>query len=297
MRKKTFWVALTVMCAMTVSMNGQNETPQQKYERLAKAADANPTDWEKQFEAGRMLINKENGLFDQVGAGKYYDRIYHIATDVNRAVPDSVFMEAAMTLMFNAMNHQDTENTLFYGDEMKRYARVTNNKESLAPMMANTMGVMMMMAAERPAGAVDKLNELRKDLEKHQFAGVENTDVTLAMVYEQMFVDYRKFADDKLMEVTVDGKPYVILAMGIWNVEMPFMGWAQDVEGAKPILMDEEGNVHDDIHGQILFNFHWSEKDKAVVKSEDTNTRLITVTPERRQQMVAAYKEYLKKQK
>ena len=52
---------------------------------------------------------------------------------------------------------------------------------------------------------------------------------------------------------------------------------------------------YDDLHGQFIFNFNWSEKDKAVVKSEDTNTRLITVTPERRQQMVEAYRKYLKK--
>ena len=49
-----------VMCAMTLNMNGQNanETLRQKYERLAKDADANPTDWKKQYEVAHMLLDK-----------------------------------------------------------------------------------------------------------------------------------------------------------------------------------------------------------------------------------------------
>ena len=97
------------------------------------------------------------------------------------------------------------------------------------------------------------------------------------------------------MEVIIDGKPYVLIAEGLWNVEQPFMGWLADApEGKTPVFLGEDGRVYDDLHGQILFNYNWSEKDKGVVKSEDTNTRLITVTPEQRQRYVEAYKNYLK---
>ena len=60
--KKTFWVALMVMCTMTLNMSGQNanETLRQKYERLAKDADANPTDWKKQYEVAHILLDKES---------------------------------------------------------------------------------------------------------------------------------------------------------------------------------------------------------------------------------------------
>ena len=150
MTKKCFWVALMVMCTFTLHMNGQNETLRQKYERLAKDADANPTDWKKQYEAAHMLIDKESELYDQIGAGKYYERIYHLVADVNPAVPDSVFTEAGITLMFNALNHQDFQNAIFYGDELKRFVRQKKDDQSAIPVMVNTMSVLMQMAIERP---------------------------------------------------------------------------------------------------------------------------------------------------
>ena len=163
------------------------------------------------------------------------------------------------------------------------------------PLMANTMGAMFQMAMERPMGAGHLLGEVRKELAQKKYQGVENTDVMQAMIYEQLLNDYREFAKDKLLEVTVEGKPYVIIAEGLWNVEQPFMGWMAEVPNGKVLLCGEDGRVHDDIHGQILFNFNWSEAQKAVVKSEDTNTRLITVTPEQRQKYIEAYKKYVNK--
>lgn len=295
--KKLFWVALTVMCTLGLNMSGQNanETVRQKYERLAKEADANPTDWQKQFEAAHMLLDKNSELYDQAGAGKYYERIYHMVTDVNPAVPDSVFQEAGITLMFNAMNQQDFKSAMYYGNELKRFAKVKNDKESTMPMLANTMGVMFQMGMERPMAAGDLLSEVRKELAQRQFQGVENTDVMQAVIYEQVLQDYREFAKDKLLEVTLDGKAYVIIAEGLWNVEQPFMGWMAEVPDGKVVLYGEDGRVYDDIHGRIAFTFNWSEAEKAVVKTPDSNTRLITVTPEQRQKYVEAYKKYMSK--
>ena len=298
MKTKTiFWAALAMMSIMTANLNAQNanETPQQKYERLAKAADEDPTNWEKQMEAGHFLLNKDEGMYDQIGAMKYYERVYHLVADVNRAVPDSVFLEASMTLMITAMGQQDTKGAMFYGDELNRYVKVTKDAESTAPMAVNTMAVLLEMANERTIEAADRLSEVRKDLVRRGFQGVEHTDMLMAVLYDQVMDEYLEFAKNKLVEVTIDGKPYVILAAGDWNVEKPLMGWLSDNKESKTVFLGEDGVVRDDLHGQILFNFNWSEKDKAVVRSEDTNTRIITVTPERRQQLIEAYKKYLKK--
>lgn len=298
MKAKTiFWAALAMMSIMTANLNAQNanETPQQKYERLAKAADADPTNWEKQMEAGHFLLDKNEGMYDQVGAMKYYERVYHLVADVNRAVPDSVFLEASIALMFTAMGQQDTKGAMFYGDELNRYVKVTNDEESTAPMTVNTMAVLLEMANGRNLEAADRLSEVRKELARREFQGVEHTEMLMAVLYDQVMDEYQEFAQDKLVEVTIDGKAYVILASGNWNVEQPLMGWMTDNKDSKTVFLGEDGVVYDDLHGQILFNFHWSEKDKAVVKSEDTNTRIITVTPERRQQLIEAYKKYLKK--
>lgn len=295
--KSIFGAVLTLMCVMTANVNGQNsnETPQQKYERLAKAADADPTNWQKQLEAGHFLLDKEQGMYDMVGAMKYYERIYHREADVNRVVPDSVFQEALIAMMFTAMNQQDVKTAMFYGDELNRYVRVTKNEESTAPMMVNTMAVLLEMTMGRNLESADRLSELRKDLSRREFPGVEHTDMMMMVLYDMVLDEYQEFVKDKLIEVTIEGKPYVILAAGKWNVEKPLMDWMADSKDSKTVFIDEAGKVYDDLHGEIKFNFNWSEKDKGVVKSEDTNTRVITVTPERRQQLIEAYRKYLKK--
>jgi hypothetical protein len=295
--KNIFWAALMVMCTITASVNAQNvsEAAQKKFAKLAKAADADPSNWKKQLEAGHFLLNKDEGMYDQVAAMKYYERIYHLVADINQAVPDSVCQEVFISLMFVALDQQNPERAMFYGDEMNRYVRVTNDEESTAPMLVNTMAVVLEMTMERNLEAADRLNELRKDLVRRNFQGTENTDVVMAMLYEQVMEDYKQFAENKLLEVIIDGKPYVLIAKGMWNVEYPFMGWMADVPDEKLVFLGEDGQVYDDLHGQILSNFNWSDKERAVVKSEETNTRLITVTPERRQQLVEIYKNYLNK--
>ena len=243
--KKIFWAVLMVMCAITAGVNAQdaNGTLRQKYELLAKDADAHPSDWQKQYVVAQMLLDKDSELYDQVGAGKYFERIYHVVADLNTAVPDSVFNEAGITLMFNAMNQQDIQNAMFYGDELKRYVRLKNDTESTMPMMVNTMAVLIQMMMERPMAAADQLSDIRKELLTRQFQGVENTDITMAVLYEQVLESYKEFAEGKLMEIIIDGKPYVLIAKGEWNVEKPFMGWMTDKSDDKSVFFGEDGRV------------------------------------------------------
>ena len=60
-----------------------------------------------------------------------------------------------------------------------------------------------------------------------------------------------------------------------------------------PIVKEKDGKVYDDKHGYTEYGFDYSKN--GVVPKEAVNMRLITVTPERRQQMVEAYHNYLKK--
>lgn len=295
--KKLFWAALTVMCTLGLNMNGQNanETLRQKYERLVKEADANPADWQKQYDVAQMLIDKNSELHDQDEAGKYYERIYHIAADINPVVPDSVFYESSYVLSLIAMNKRDIQASVLYAEELNRYAALKNDTQNSYPILATTAAAPLLLMEERAAGATDKIVMLRKMMESRNIAGVENTDVMLAVFYDQVMNDYREWVSDKLMEITIDGKPYVLLAMGYWNVEMPFMGWTPEVPDAKSVFIDKDMKVYDDLHGTLQFNFNWDNASQSIVKSPDTTARLITVTPEQRQQYVEAYKKYLSK--
>lgn len=295
--RKFFGVVLLLMCIVTLQMSGQNanETLRQKYERLEKDADANPTDWQKQYAVAQMLIQKDSELHDQEKANKFYERIYHLVSDINDVVPDSVYNEGCYILMLNAMNKSDIEKTVFYADELIRHAKLKNDIQNSFYIGANALMAPIMIMLERSAGGLDKLLELRKIMEERNYNGVENTDAMLAFFYDQTYSEYREWVADKLMEVTIEGKPYVLIAMGDWNVGQPLMGWSVDKPDNKVVFVDENLKVYDDLHGAMQFNFSWDEKNTAIVKTENTTVRLITVTPERRQQMVEAYKKYLMK--
>lgn len=290
-------VALMLMCAVTLQVSGQNanETLRQKYDRMEKDADANPTDWQKQYAVAQMLIQKDSELHDQEKANKFYERIYHLVSDINDVVPDSVYNEGCYILMLNAMNKSDIEKTVFYAEELIRHAKLKNDMQNSFYIGANALMAPIMIMLERSAGGLDKLLELRKIMEGRNGNGVENTDAMLAFFYDQTYNEYREWVADKLMEITIEGKPYVLIAMGDWNVEQPLMGWSVDKPDSKAVFIDENLKVYDDLHGAMQFDFNWNEETTSIVKTANTTVRLITVTPERRQQMVEAYKKYLKK--
>ena len=294
--KKMIGVALMLMCAVTLQVSGQNanETLRQKYDRMEKDADANPTDWQKQYAVAQMLIQKDSELHDQEKANKFYERIYHLVSDINDVVPDSVYNEGCYILMLNAMNKSDIEKTVFYAEELIRHAKLKNDIQNSFYIGANALMAPIMIMLERSAGGLDKLLELRKIMEGRNGNGVENTDAMLAFFYDQTYSEYREWVADKLMEITIEGKPYVLIAMGDWNVGQPFMGWSVDKPDNKVVLVDENLKVYDDLHGAMQFDFNWNEETTSIVKTANTTVRLITVTPERRQQMVEAYKKYLK---
>lgn len=183
LRKIILFAAFVCFAALNVS--AQTEKPESKIEkmlRLTKTANENPTDWKAQLEAAHFLLDKEDGIYNQSQAEKYYERLYHLALDYNKEIPDSIIREAGITLI---------------------------------------------------TVATDKKN--------------------------------------------VD------------------MGWMQQSEGSPTVVYGEDGKVYDDKHGYLEYGFDY--KKNGIVPKEAVNMRLITVTPEHRQQMVEAYRNYLKEAK
>ena len=119
MKRMILLTALVCFAALNVSAQTEEpETKGQKYFRLTKTADENPTDWKAQWEAGAFLLDKENGMDNPSQAATYYDRVFHLATDYNKEIPDSVIREAGSLLMAAASNQKDLDKTLFYIDEL-----------------------------------------------------------------------------------------------------------------------------------------------------------------------------------
>lgn len=292
MRK--IFVLAVFACFAAMNVNAQTEGTESKNEemlRLTKAADENPTDWNAQLEAGHFLLDNPSQ------AEKYYERLFHLATDYNKAVPDSVIREAGWTLAVTSMAPEkgDLDRALFYIDMMRHADKMGVDMSDGYTYMFDVIGVICGMMKEESERSLYYMTELRNHLAKDKKPGIEYTDMMTAMLYDELMSKYRETFGDKLLEVTIDGKKYIALSMNEWNIEKPFMGWKKDTDQESLYYCCDDGTVTDDLHGQWEFNFYY-DKD-GVKPQEGANARLITVTPELRQQLVEAYRKYLKKAK
>ena len=295
-------VLAAFFCAMTTVVNAQTTEPEsklEKYLRLSKEADENPTNWQAQLEVGHMLLDKENSFYNMSRAAKYYERIYQQTVGVNKEVPDSVFFESVVMLMSVASEKKDVNKVLFYIDELMRADKIGININRDYVISYNVMGIVFNLMNNDAAKALCNILDARKLLTADKKAGLEYSDPMAVILYENLLSEYRKSYGDKLTELTLDGKKYVIIAVNKWNVEMPLMGWLGGVgdedDNKLKLLYGEDGKVYDNIHGEMNYSFNYT-KDGFVPK-EGHNVRMITPTPEQRQKMIAAYRSYMKKHK
>ena len=293
-------------CALTTVVNAQTaetESSMDKYLRLSKEADENPTNWQAQLEMGHMLLDKESSLYNQSRAAKYYERIYQQVAGFNKEVPDSVFRESVVMLMTVASDKKDLKKALFYTDELMRAEKIGMDINKDYVITCGMMGIVLNLINGDAAKALCHMLDMRKLATADKKAGIDYSDPMTVMLYENLLSEYRKSFGDKLPELTLDGKKYIIIAMNQWNVEMPLMGWFGGVgddgddERAEVLKLfyGEDGKVYDDIHGEMIYSFNCNKD--GFVPQEGYNVRMITVTSEQRQKMVDAYHGYMKKHK
>jgi len=295
--RKIFLLAAFV-CFAALSVSAQTEESESKTEkmlRLTKTANENPTDWKAQLEAGHFLLDKEKGVYNQSQAEKYYERIYHLATDYNKEIPDSVIRETGFMLMSVAADKKNFDKALFYIDAMTHVRRVGVDISDDYMNSIDVCGIMYSMIKEDMVKPLAYIMNIRERLTKNKTPGIEYTDVLTTILFERLMEKYKDMFGDKVMELTLDDKKYIMISKGDWNIEKPLVGWMQKEEGSPMVLYGEDGKVYDDKHGKMEYGFDWNKN--GVVPKEGVNMRLITVTPERRQQMVEAYRNYLKNAK
>lgn len=298
---KKIIVMAVIACFAVMNVNAQTaetESKEEKMLRLTKAADENPTDWKAQMEAGDFLLDRENEMYNPSQAEKYYKRLFHLATDYNKEIPGPVIGKTGFALAMLAMapEKNDLDLALFYIDAMRQANTAGIASDEGFAYVFDVMGVLYSSMNGEAERSLYYMTELRERLTNDKKSGIEHTDVMTAILYEAMMSKYEDMFSDKLLELTVDGKKYIALSMNEWNIEKPFAGWRKKTEGDQESLYYccDDDTVTDDLHGQMVFSFY---SDKDGVKPQDTaNTRLITVTPECRQQLVEAYRKYMKKQ-
>ena len=299
-------MAAIFCCAMTTVVNAQTAEPESnmdKYLRLSKEADENPTNWQAQLEVGHMLLDKESGVYNQSRAARYYERIYQQAAGFNKEVPDSVFFESVVALMTMASEKKDVKKALFYIDELMRAEKMGVDVNRDYVITCGWMGVVYNLMNGDAAKALLYMLDMRKLATAEKKPGIDYSDPMTVLLYENLLSEYRKTFGDRLPEFTLDGKKYIVIAMNKWNVEMPLMGWMggvgddgnDEIANELKLFYGEDGKVYDDMHGEMNYSFNFTKD--GFVPQEGYNVRMITVTPEQRQKMVDAYHNYMKKYK
>ena len=298
-------------CFAAMNVNAQTAETESKNEemlRLTKAADENPTDWKAQFDAGMFLVNKGTEMYNPAQAEKYFERLFHLAMDLKKEVPDSVVPAAGMMLMGIAAGKDDLDRALFYIDAMRHAEKmgVRPPKDDGYSLVFEMMGSMYSMGKDEDERSLYYMTELRNHLTKDKKQGIEHTDYMTAMLYDKLMSKYMDMFGDKLIELTIDGKKYIPISWEEWNIEKPLMGWTEwmkkrdQTEGDQKSVYYccDDGKVTDDLHSEVKYSFYCNRDTKYDIKlDDDTNVRLISVTPERRQQLVDAYRKYMKKSK
>lgn len=297
--KQKFFLLAAFLCLAALNLDAQteeSETMAQKYSRLSKIAEENPKDWKVQLEVGEMLNDKENEFYNQEKATKYYERIYHLASDYNKEIPDTVFLETCRILMGMAFEKGDADKALLFVDELKLAGKRGLDKESKYYPAYNICGFLINMFKGDCANGLLNMLELRRRVTESNLPGIEHTDIITAFAFDEVMKKYKELFSDKLLEVTLDNKSYVIISMGNWNIEKPFMGFTEGMDkDSLKLMYGEDGVVYDDLHGEGKFNFNVNAN--GISPQEDVNMRMISITPERRQQLVNAYRNYMKKSK
>lgn len=301
---KKILMTLTFLCCF-VNVNAQTtetESNSERYLRLSKEADENPTDWKAQMEVVKILTDKNSGFYNQHRATRYLERIYHTATDYNKEVPDSMLCGSLKSLAALATDKKDVDKALFYVEELKHAKKVGVEISNVDILCQDAISVVLNIVKNDMLQALSNMMEMRQLVTENKMSGIEYSDVMTAFLFDSLFDQYQKMFGDKLLEVTIDGKKYIIIAMKKWNIEKPLMGWMGDMnddddddDDETTLAYGEDGKVYDELHGQIDYSFKFDKN--GLVPQEGYNTRLITVTPEQRQKLVEAYHKYLKKAK
>ena len=302
---KKIIITLTAVLCFFISVNAQTtetESNSERYLRLSREADENPSDWKAQMEVVHILTDKNSGFYNQHRATRYLERIYHTATDYNKEVPDSVLRVSLITLITLAFDKKDLDKTLFYIEELKHAKKVGVEISNEDIICQDVMGFTLHLVKNDALQALSNTMDMRQRLTENKMPGIEYSDVMTAMLFDNVFRQYQKMFGDKLLEITLDGKKYIFIALRKWNIEKPLMGWMGDMNGddddedyESTLAYGEDGKVYDELNGQLEFSFFYNKD--GVVPKENTNTRLISVTPERRKKLVQAYRNYKKNNK
>ena len=301
-------MAAVALICMTVNVAAQQPNSlKQKAEKMAKAADADPQNWRKQFDACELFLK----INDMEQGEKYAQRALEIAEKME-VKKDTILPKSLGAMAVLYLQKQDYEKMLYFQDmAIRAYIDEFGYQNKLIPPVIAQMGVLKNMITLRgvyPYGDVECIRSLREAYilngqlpEGERATGLEETETVNAIAHEMLLMEHQRAMKDKVWMWTnhTDGKTYTILAFDDWTLEQPeglFSTMWRIAQGEKEaeemkhglIMMDEQGKVTELIHGEFSFNLLSTASTGTFSLDKTSNIHLVSVTPERRRQMIDA---------
>ena len=305
--KRMLMAAVALIC-MTVNVAAQQPNSlKQKAEKMAKAADADPQNWRKHIDAGTLFLS----INDLEQCEKYTQRALEIAEKME-VKKDTILPKSLGAMAVLYLQKQDYEKMLYFQDmAIRAYIDEFGYQNKLIPPVIAQMGVLKNLITLRgvyPYGDVECIRSLREANilndqlpEGERATGLEETETVNAIAHEMLLMEHQRAMKDKVWMWTnpTDGKTYTILAFDDWTLEQPegfFSTMWRIAQGEKEaeemkhglIMMDEQGKVRELIHGEFTFNVFCNVSNGNFSLDKNSNIRLVSVTPERRRQMIDA---------
>ena len=320
MKKIMMTLAAAFCCAMTTTVvNAQEaESTIKEGERLAKAADDAPQDWQKQHDAAAFYLNDTNGSSNLILAEKYAARALEIAKS-QTVKRDTILGKSFELMSILGMYNKNYDQMIgCYDQAIRAYVdELGYENAAIPPRIAFLASIKWLLYstggyAYGDAEAVRSLREamiLNNQLPEGQRAeGMEDAETIFALSHETLMAEHKQLMKDKVWLWTdqADGKTYTILAFDDWTMEQPagFLAtmYVDNQNGKKApdfkyglVLMDEQGNITERRPTEFVWNVNFNQKDNSFRLSDKTNLRVVSISSEKRQQIIDAFHKFEKK--
>lgn len=315
MNCKYFVMTAVALISMTLSASAQ-QVENITGEQLAKAADAAPQDWQKQFDAAKCFLETGDSA-NLVKAEKYATRALEIA-QAQTVKRDTILGKSLEMMSFIGSCQKNFDKMIGYYDmAIRAYVDELGYQNAAIPPRIAAMASSKFLLAFGGVygyGDVDAVKSLREAFwlneqlpEGQRAEGLEQAETIFAFAHEMMMAEQKRLMQDKVWQWTntTDGKTYTIVGFDEWTLEQPdgfFATMIYNTQNAGGdtkdkhhlLMMDEQGNIIE-YHGDFVYQLNFNIKNNTYQLTDSTNLRLVSIPAERRQQIIEAVRAFKQK--
>lgn len=319
---KRLLTLVMLICAMALHIHAQEDSVAialKDAEQKAKLADKNPNDGKLQYKAGVAFIQdllKDKKNYDL--ALQYLERAQKIA-EAQTIMKDTLLGLTYMGLGTTYMEKKDFEKGVSYmgkasdafEQELGKYDPLTNCSKLIYSM--TMMGPRPFYAFYAFPKILEAFVNNNQAPENKRIENIDEANILLEIATEMFIAAQTKMFRYALPLISFKGKRCLVIQTADWNIERPLVGWMvpsmldddeeNDTINRDPnLLFDDNGQIiamteEERKQKNLVFNFRYFARNPRRLVSNEGDSRIWFMSPEDYGKVLAAYREYKKKEK